>query len=58
MFMTNASECTKYADIECKYQMNEDPLFEEYGERILMYNGSSLLTDFKQLFTVSNNVNG
>ena len=52
MRITNSEECSKYADVECKYQMQEDPLFDEYKERILMYNGSSLLTDYKQLFTV------
>ena len=53
MRITNSEQCTKYADIECQYEMQEDPLFQEYEDRILMYNGSQLLTDFKQVFTVA-----
>ena len=40
------------------YQMRQDPLFGEYGERNLMYNGNQLLRDFNHLFTVSTQVRG
>ena len=53
MRITNSSECKKYADIECKYKMEEDSLFEEYKDRIIVYNGSSLITDYKQIFNVA-----
>ncbi|MBQ3297503.1 MAG: hypothetical protein IJG97_01720 [Bacilli bacterium] len=53
MRITNSSECKKYADIECKYKMEEDSLFEEYKDRIIVYNGSSLITDYKQVFNVA-----
>ena len=53
MRIINSSECKKYADIECKYKMEEDSLFEEYKDRIIVYNGSSLITDYKQIFNVA-----
>ncbi|MBQ6498212.1 MAG: hypothetical protein IJI58_05800 [Bacilli bacterium] len=51
--ITNSAECTKYADIECTYAMKEDPIFVEYKDRIIMYNGSLLITDYNQVFTVA-----
>lgn len=53
MRITNGEKCNKYADIPCNYQMSEDPLFEEYRDRIIMFNGSMLITDYKQMFTVA-----
>ena len=53
MRITNSEECTKYADIQCKYSMQEDPIFDEYKDRIITYNGSLLITDYKQVFTVA-----
>ena len=51
--ITNSAECTKFADIECKYQLHEDPIFEQYKDKIITYNGSLLITDYNQVFTVS-----
>ncbi len=53
MKITNATECNKYADIECKYEMQEDPIFVKYKDRIISYNGSTLITDYKIVFSVS-----
>lgn len=53
MRITNTEQCTKYADVECKYQLQEDTMFEEYKDKIIAYNGSKLVTDYKQVFTVN-----
>ncbi len=53
MKVTNYADCSKYADIQCQFEMKEDPIFVKYKDRILAYNGSYILTDYKQLFTVS-----
>ena len=53
MRITNASECSKYADIVCEYSLEQDPVFEKYHDRIIAYNGSILITDYKQTFQVN-----
>ena len=45
MKITNQKECSKYADVDCQYELQEDPIFETYRDRILVYNGSLLITD-------------
>ena len=52
MKITNSEDCNKYADIECKYEMQEDPTFEEFKDRIITYNGSILITDNNQIFNL------
>jgi hypothetical protein len=52
MRVTNSKECTKYSDIGCIYQMQLDPIFDKYKDRILTFNGNILITDYKQVFTV------
>lgn len=54
MKQTNHDECTKYADIECNYIMEEDSIFEKYNDRILIFNGMTLITDYKKVFTATN----
>lgn len=53
MRITNSDECNKYADIECKFKIQSDSIFEEYKDRIIMYNGAMLITDYNQVFTVN-----
>ena len=53
MRMTNGKECTKYAGVECQFEMREDPIFEKYNDRIVTFNGSVLITDYKKMFTVA-----
>ena len=36
-----------------QYELQEDPIFETYRDRILVYNGSLLITDYKQIFNVA-----
>ena len=54
MRIKNSNECKKYADILCDYEMAEDSLFEEYKDRIITFNGTTLITDYKRMFTVAN----
>lgn len=51
--ITNYEECSKYADIECNFEMVEDTALEEYKDRIVTYNGSTLITDYQLMFTVA-----
>lgn len=51
---TNLEECSKYVDVQCKYKMKEDPIFEEYKDTIISFNGNTLITNYKKMFNVSN----
>ena len=51
MYMTNSAECSKYADVTCKYEMKEDETFNKYSDRIIAYSGSTLITDYKRVFS-------
>ena len=51
--MSNADQCTKFADIRCEFQMMEDPIYEQYKDRIITYTGSMLITDYKKMFSVA-----
>ena len=47
MVVTNSDQCTKYADIECNYTMQEDAVFEEdkgyvFMIRITAKNGADI----------------
>lgn len=50
---TNHEECQKYADVECKYEMKEDSIFELYRDKILVYNGTKLITTYGKMFSVA-----
>lgn len=53
MRIVNSEKCTKYADVVCKYKMKKDELFQEYGDRVIFFNGSYLITDYGRKFSVS-----
>lgn len=53
--VTNEKECSTYADIQCNYIMTDDEVFEKYGEYILAYNGSTVYTTYRKMFTMSGN---
>ena len=53
MKIKNYDECSKYADIQCQFEMMEDPIFEQYKDRIITYNGSTLITDYHLMFSVA-----
>ena len=52
MKASNYDECSKYADIPCNYSMTESPVFEQYADYILVYNGSMVITTYKKTFSV------
>ncbi len=52
MKASNVDECSKFADIQCSYQMVESPVFEEYSDSILAYNGSTVITSYKKVFSI------
>ena len=53
MKITNYKKCTKYADVMCKYSLVEDKTLNKYKNKIVIYNGSLLITDYNQVFNVS-----
>ena len=53
MLKTNKKECSKYADIECKYEMSEDTQLFKYNNYILGFNGQLLISSYGKVFNVS-----
>jgi len=49
----NYSDCSKYADVSCIYEMQKDEVINKYKDRIIAYNGKTVITDYKQIFTIS-----
>ena len=54
MMITNSKTCKKYADVSCEFKMEKDPIFDEYKENIIAYNGVNLITNYNQVFSVAN----
>ena len=52
MRATNYDNCSKYADVECIYKMEKDEVLDKYKDRIIVFNGKMLITDYKQIFTI------
>lgn len=53
MQVTNEEDCGKYADITCEYSMSKDETLTEYNDKILAYDGSTLITTYLKQFTAS-----
>ena len=53
MRVSNAEKCNKYADVVCKYKLQEDEIFQEYGDRVIFFNGSMLITNYGKKFGVA-----
>ena len=53
MSYTNKDACMKYADIDCTYELREDLVLSKYKDIIIGYNGNTLITSYKQVFSVS-----
>lgn len=49
----NYDKCSKYADVNCIYEITKDEVLTKYEDRIIAYNGNTLITDYKQVFTVN-----
>ena len=43
-------------DIECEYEFDEDTTLTKYYDRIMAYNGSTLITDYLKVFRVGGEV--
>ena len=52
MRITNSDECTKFADIACTFEIFESEAFTNWRDRIIAFNGSTLITDYKMVFSV------
>lgn len=52
MRITNSKECSSYAEVPCQYQMMESEIFNTYGDKIISFNGSTLITSYKLMFSV------
>ena len=46
-------DCLKYADVNCVYKLEEDTVLGKYIDRIVIFNGNYLITDYRQVFTVN-----
>lgn len=54
MQMTNEKECTKYADVECKYKLKKDEtLTKYYKDKIIYYGPNLLITTYGKEFTIN-----
>lgn len=51
MKASNEKQCSKYADIPCQYTMLESEEYINYKDKVVAYNGSTLITDYGQVFT-------
>ena len=49
----NASECSKYADVNCNYKMQEDSELFAFWGYVFAYNGSTIITTYGKVFTAS-----
>ena len=52
MMASNFSECSKYADINCNYEMSEFVSYSKYRDYIIAYNGSLIITSYGKTFSV------
>lgn len=52
MKITNYEKCSKYADVNCIYRIEKDDVLNKYKDRIIVFNGNTLITDYKQVFTI------
>ena len=53
MKVKNSDKCTKYSDVSCIYEMEEDPIYVQYRDRIIAFNGNMLITNYKQIFNIA-----
>ena len=51
--VTNLEKCSKFADVGCKYKVKEDETYAKYKDKIITFNGSTLITDYKKMFSVA-----
>ncbi|MBQ6539076.1 MAG: hypothetical protein IJL76_02230 [Bacilli bacterium] len=49
--ITNSKKCNKYVDIPCNYAEKSDAVLNEYKDRIIAFNGNTIITDYGRVFT-------
>ena len=51
MKITNSKECNKYVDVPCEYELKKDTVLNEYMDRIIAFNGKTIITDYGRVFS-------
>jgi hypothetical protein len=51
MKITNSEECNKYVDKPCRYEIQKDTVLNEYMDRIIAFNGKTIITDYGRVFS-------
>ena len=54
MLITNLEKCSSYVDVACDYKLKLDEGLKNSYDRILAYNGSTLITTYGKIFNVNN----
>ena len=54
MTAENGTECTKYADVECKFVIKESESYTKYKDYFLGYNGHMVITTYGRIFNSNN----
>ncbi len=50
--VTNSAECNKYVDVPCQGSLQNDTVLNEYKDRIIAFNGTTIITDYGRVFNV------
>lgn len=53
MMAQNKEDCTKYADVTCKYEMELDEGLSEHLDEIIGFSGNFLITDYGKEFSAT-----
>ena len=48
--ITNAKRCNTYVDVPCQYELDKDIVLNKYKDRIIGFNGVTLITDYGRVF--------
>lgn len=46
----NAEKCNTYVDVPCVYEIDKDVVLNQYKDRIIGFNGVTLITDYGRVF--------
>lgn len=50
---TNMKECNKYADVKCEYKLEKNNTLTMNKDRIKVYNGTQIITDYGRVFSLN-----
>lgn len=53
MNISNRDVCSKYVDVVCEYEFVLNEVLTKYKDRIIAYNGNNIITDYGQIFNIS-----